>query len=178
MTPAEDRPRDHVDQIVAQWAATRPDLDASSMGVIGRISRLGVLLVKEQAHVFAKYGLDFAAFDVLATLRRTGAPFELTPGQLAASMMVTPGTVTQRLTRLEDAGLISRSHQTTDRRVVTVSLCDTGLELVDTILPAHLANEHRLLAGFTPDEQVTLASLLRRLLVDLLDVPEPVSHDD
>ena len=171
-------PSDHVDQIIAQWSAARPDLDASSMGVVGRINRLGVLLVKEQARVFAQYGLDFAAFDVLATLRRTGSPYELTPGQLASSMMVTPGTVTQRLTRLEDAGLISRSHQTTDRRVVTVTLSDTGRELVDTILPAHLANERRLLSSLTSDEQDVLSSLLRRLLLDLLDAPPRQAADD
>jgi len=162
---------DHVDEILTQWAAARPDLDASPMGVVGRICRLAVLLTKEQVRVFAHYDLDFAGFDVLATLRRNGPPHELTPGQLARYMLVTPGAVAQRLGRLEDAGLITRTHSTADRRIITVALTDRGQELVDTALPAHLANEQRLLAGFDPDELELFASLLRRLLVAQKDVP-------
>lgn len=164
-------PEDHVDQIVEQWAAARPDLDASPMSVIGRICRVSVLLVKAQTCVFAQYGLDFAGFDVLATLRRNGPPHELTPGQLARSMIVTPGAVAQRLTRLEEAGLVERSHTAADRRVTTVSLTQRGKELIDAALPAHLANEHRLLADFSPEELDTFACLLRRMLVAQADKP-------
>jgi len=162
---------DQVDQILAQWAEARPDLDTSPMGVIGRISRLSLLLIKEQVRVFAEYDLDFASFDVLATLRRTGPPHELTPGQLARCMIVTPGAVAQRLARLESAGLITRTHSKADRRMITVSLTTSGQELVDTVLPAHVANEQRLLAGFSPSERQAFASMLRRLLVSLDDLP-------
>jgi len=165
-----DQP-DHLDQILAQWAAARPELDASPMGVIGRICRLAVLLTKAQVRVFSQYGLDFASFDVLATLRRSGPPHQLTPGQLARAMIVTPGAVAQRLTRLESAGLVTRSRITTDRRVITVGLTDAGQNLVDTALPAHVANEHRMLADFSPAELETFASLLRRLSTSQGDTP-------
>jgi len=141
------------------------------MSVIGRICRVSVLLVKAQSQVFAQYGLDFAGFDVLATLRRNGPPHELTPSQLARSMIVTPGAVAQRLTRLEDAGLVERSHTAADRRVTTVSLTPLGQSLVDAALPDHLANEQRILAGFDQQELDTFASLLRRLLVSQADTP-------
>jgi len=162
---------DRVDEILAQWKLARPDLDASPMGIVGRISRLGVLLVKQQTKVFARYGLDFASFDVLATLRRNGPPHELTPGQLARSMLVTPGAVAQRMNRLEAAGLITRTHSTTDRRVITVALTDAGQTLVDNVLPAHMANEERMLSDFDAADREALAGLLRRMLVSQSDLP-------
>ncbi|MCL2883837.1 MAG: MarR family transcriptional regulator, partial [Coriobacteriia bacterium] len=143
---------DQVDQIIYQWSRVRPDLDVSPMGIVGRISRLGVLLVKEQTKVFERYGLDFAAFDVLATLFRSGSPYELSPSHLARSMMVTPGAVTQRLTRMESDGLIARTHNTDDRRGVTVRLTEQGQKLVGIVLPEHLANERRLLSALNASE--------------------------
>ena len=158
-------PQDRVDTILAQWARERPDLDASPMGILGRISRLAPLLLESQLAVFRPLGLDFAAFDVLATLRRSGEPCELSPGDLARSMMVTPGAVAQRLAQLEERGLITRRHDNPDRRKVTVALTPRGRELIDAAVPAHLANEHAILAPFTDDERACLAGLLRRLLV-------------
>ena len=160
-----DAPHDRVDAILAQWARERPDLDASTMGIIGRISRLAPLLLEAQMAVFRPMGLDFATFDVLATLRRSGEPYELTPGDLARSMMVTPGAVAQRLSQLEERGLITRRHDNPDRRKVTVALTPEGRELIDAAVPRHLDNEHAVLALFSRDEQATLASLLRRLLI-------------
>lgn len=162
---------DRVDEILAQWKLARPDLDASPMGIVGRISRLGVLLVKQQTQVFARFGLDFASFDVLATLRRSGPPHELTPTQLARCMLVTPGAVAQRMNRLEAAGLITRTHSTADRRVITVALTDSGQTLVDNVLPAHMANEERMLGALTPADRDALAGLLRCLLVSQSDLP-------
>jgi len=163
--------RDHVDQIVQQWAAARPDLDASPMGVIGRICRLAALLTKEQTRVFSEHGLDFACFDVLATLRRSGPPHSLTPTQLAKAMIVTPSAVAQRLTRLEEEGLLVRSHTKTDRRVIIVTLTDKGQELLDSTLPAHLENEQRMLADFSTEDRKMMESLLRRFLVSQNDLP-------
>jgi len=155
---------DQVDEILAQWARERPDLDASPMGVVGRICRLSPLLVEAQSAVFRELGLDFASFDVLATLRRSGSPYELTPGELATSMMVTPGAVTQRLARLEEQSLIARRHDDPDRRKVTVALTPRGRALIDRAVPAHLENEHHILAEFSSAELATFAGLLRRLL--------------
>ena len=156
---------DQVDEILAQWARERPDLDASPMGVIGRICRLAPILVEAQAVIFRELGLDFASFDVLATLRRSGDPYELTPGALARSMMVTPGAVAQRLARLEEQDLITRSHDDPDRRKVTVSLTTRGRDLIDRAVLAHLENEHRVLADFSDAELESFAGLLRRLLL-------------
>lgn len=141
------------------------------MGVIGRICRLGPLLTRKQVEVFREHGLDFASFDVLATLRRSEPPHELTPSQLARRMIVTPGAVAQRLTRLEEQGLVTRTHSLDDRRVVMVALTGSGQELIDRALPDHLANEHRILAGYSEAELETLAALLRRLLVAQGDLP-------
>jgi len=162
---------DQVDQIICQWANVRPDLDVSPMGIVGRICRLSVLLIKEQTKVFEKYGLDFAAFDVLATLFRSGEPYELSPSQLARSMMVSPGAVTQRLTRMESDGLIARTHNTDDRRGVTVRLTDEGEHLVGIVLPEHLANERRILSELSSPELVDLAGILRKMLLFEGDLP-------
>ena len=160
---------DQVDAILGQWARERPDLDASPMGIFGRVSRLAPLLLDAQLTVFRRLGLDFASFDVLATLRRSGGPCELTPGDLARSMMVTPGAVAQRLAGLEERGLVTRRHDNPDRRKVTVALTPEGRALIDDAVPQHLANEHRVLAAFTADERQTLAALLRRLLAAVDD---------
>src|SRR6478672_9052796 len=100
--------RDHVDEILEQWARERPDLDASPIGLIGRLHRLADVLNVELRKVFAEEGLGDGDFDVLVTLRRSGAPYELTPGELGASTMVTSGAVTKRVDRLEAAGYVER----------------------------------------------------------------------
>jgi DNA-binding MarR family transcriptional regulator len=156
---------DHVDQVLAQWAAVRPDLDASPMGVIGRLSRLARLIDGELGRTFAAHDLDRASFDVLATLRRNDRP--LTPADLMRSSMVTSGAVTQRLDRLTTRGLVTRTPSTTDGRVVHVSLTDEGRALIDRALPDHVANEHRILASLTGEERDALASTLRDLLESL-----------
>lgn len=156
---------DHVDQVLAQWAAVRPDLDASPMGVIGRLSRLARLIDGELGRTFAAHDLDRASFDVLATLRRNDRP--LTPADLMRSSMVTSGAVTQRLDRLTTRGLVTRTPSTTDGRVVHVSLTDEGRALIDRALPDHVANEHRILAALTAEERDALAATLRDLLESL-----------
>lgn len=156
---------DHVDKVLAQWAAVRPDLDASPMGVIGRTSRLARVFDVELRRTFATHDLDRASFDVLATLRRNDAP--LTPADLMRSSMVTSGAVTQRLDRLEERGLVTRTPSRTDGRVVHVSLTDEGRALIDRALPDHLANEHRLLSSLSAGEREALAGMLRNLLEKL-----------
>jgi DNA-binding MarR family transcriptional regulator len=160
---------DHLDLVLAQWARQRPDLDASPMAVIGRLKRLTRLLEGELRRVFAEHGLDAASFDVLATLRRSDPPHRLTPAQLMRAAMVTSGAVTQRLDRLEAAGLVGRSRSTADARVVHVELTPRGRALIDEALPDHVANEHRVLAALDGGEQAALAGMLRTLLLSLGD---------
>jgi DNA-binding MarR family transcriptional regulator len=154
---------DPVDLILSQWQRERPDLDRSPMAVVGRISRIARRIDLAQRATFARYELDPPAFDVLATLRRSGAPFELSAGDLMRSAMVTSGAITQRLDRLETRGLVRRDPHPNDGRVVLVSLTPAGRELVDRVLPDHLATEERLLAGLTPQQRTALADLLRTL---------------
>ena len=158
---------DAVDAITAQWRRERPDLDPAPMGVLGRISRLAKLVERELDTVFAQYGLGGGDFDVLATLRRNGAPYRLTPGALSRSTMVTTGGMTKRLDRLEGAGLVRRELDPGDRRGKLIALTDEGRALVDQAVEAHLRNEERLLAGLSLPQREQLASLLRELLVTL-----------
>lgn len=152
-----------MDLIVAQWEAERPDIDASPMHVIGRISRLAADLDPLLAPVFTSRGLGDGEFDVLATLRRSGEPFELSPGDLGASMMVTSGAVTKRIDRLERSGLVTRRVSEFDARARVIRLTAEGRKIVDEAVVDHVANEARLLSGLTPAERESLAALLRKL---------------
>ncbi|MGJ8546964.1 MAG: MarR family winged helix-turn-helix transcriptional regulator [Sulfitobacter sp.] len=136
---------DQVDKILAQWRAERPDLDVSAMGVFGRIKRLSDHLGRALNEVFLRHGLNAANFDVLATLRRAGAPYALSPSELMEWTMVTSGTMTNRLDRLEAAGLIERRSNPRDGRGSLVALSPAGLALVDVVVSDHVANQQRLL---------------------------------
>jgi DNA-binding MarR family transcriptional regulator len=160
---------DHVDFVLRQWAAERPDLDVSPMAVLGRLKRLMRVVEGEQNRTFAAHGLDHASFDVLMTLRRSGPPYRLTPTELRKAAMVTSGAISQRLDRLEERGLVRRASSTEDGRSVRVQLTDEGRALVDRALPDHLATGNRLLAGLSETEHDALAATLRRLLGSLGD---------
>jgi DNA-binding MarR family transcriptional regulator len=158
---------DHVSIILAQWAAERPDLDTSPMGIVGRISRLSLVVEKELEPVFAQFGLNHWSFDMLATLRRAGAPYRLSPTELFRSMMVTSGTMTNRIDRLTEKGLVRRVPDPEDRRGILVELTQQGRELIDRALISHVANEARLLQPLAREEQQNLATLLRKWLSSL-----------
>lgn len=160
---------DAVDAILAQWARERPDVDASPMGIVGRISRANQLLRKELKVFFAERGLETSEFDALATLRRHGAPYELTAGALLKAAMVTSGAITNRIDRLEAKGLVERVRDTGDRRSVRIRLTPRGLALVDELVAQHVANEERLLAALDPAARERLADGLRALLESLGD---------
>ena len=151
-----------MDEILDQWARERPDLDASPIGLIGRLHRLGDVLNVELRRVFAQAGLGDGDFDVLVTLRRHGAPYELTPSELGASTMVTSSAVTKRIDRLERGGLVTRTVSDADARSRRIRLTEDGVALVDRLMGAHVANEQRLVSGLTADERAQLADLLRR----------------
>lgn len=160
---------DHVDRVLTQWQAQRPDLDVSPMAVFGRLSRLTQFTGAELRKTFAAHGLDAASFDVLATLRRSDPPHRLTPTELMHSSMVTSGAITQRLDRLEERGLVRRSPSESDGRGIQVSLTDAGHKLIDDALPDHVATEQRLLDPLTPKQRTALADTLRVLLESLGD---------
>lgn len=158
-----DHLEDHAQHVVDQWAAVRPELDVTPVLVIGRLHRVALALTTELVKVYNAHGLGEGDFDVLATLRRTGEPHELTPTELRDQTMVTSGAVTKRLDRLEGAGLVERRVAGTDRRSRIVVLTDKGRELIDRAAPEHFANEARLLEPLTTSERATLARLLGKL---------------
>ena len=163
---------DAVDQILLQWGRERPDLDCSPMGIIGRITQLQREVFLAQRATFARHGLDAPSFDVLAALRRAGAPYQLTPTELMRTALVTSGAITQRLDRLEDRGLITRERSAADGRAVVVTLTETGRKTLDAALPDHLQTEQHLLDGLPSADRTLLADLLRRLLVNLGRLPQ------
>lgn len=155
---------DAVDQILAQWNRERPDLDVSAMGPLGRLARLRTHLSREIDATLAAHGLNSSTFDVLATLRRSGEPFRLSPSDLMATMMVTSGTMTNRIDQLEKQGLVERLPNPDDRRGLIVALTPKGRALVDEAVTAHVANQERLMAALTVEERNALDTLLRRHL--------------
>lgn len=135
------------------------------MGVLGRLNEASSLIARDRlAPLFARFGLQAGEFDVLATLRRSGSPYALTPTALYEATMVTSGAMTNRLDRLEKAGLTLRGPHPNDRRGIVVQLTEKGLALIDEALTAHVANEHEILAGLTPAERETLSRLLEKLI--------------
>lgn len=159
--------RDAVDAIVEQWARERPELDTTAMAVFGRVYRLSRLGGDQMEQVYAGFGIGRPEFDVLATLRRAGAPYELSPGALAGSMMISSGGTTARLDRLEKAGLVQRGPDPDDRRGVLVRLTPRGRRVVDQAVTAGLSRQQELLAHLPAAKQAQLSALLREVLAPL-----------
>jgi len=151
---------DHVARIQQEWRRERPDLDVTPQGVIGRLHRLAAFLTDELTAVYAQHGLAEGEFDVLAALRRAGAPFERAPHELAEHTMVTTGGMTKRLDRLVAAGLVTRRPSAADGRRRVVALTGKGRQLIDRAFTDHMANEHRLIGDLAPDQATGLESLL------------------
>lgn len=166
------RPPDRVDTILEQWARERPDLDSSPMGPIGRIKRCAALLEQRLEECFARFGMSLWEFDVLATLRRSGAPFCLTPTALFSTLMVTSGTMTHRMKSLETRGLVQRLPNPQDARSMLVQLTDQGLELIDRAVEAHLDNERAMLAPLPAAKLAELDHRLSQLLRALEGGPD------
>ncbi|MGW2020302.1 MarR family winged helix-turn-helix transcriptional regulator [Streptomyces sp. NPDC001927] len=166
MDRTESAAHDAVDAITDQWAVVRPDLDTLPMAVFGRIYRLAGAMRGRVDKAYAPYGgMSLGEFDVLATLRRSGAPYTLSPRELTATLMITTGGMTGRLDKLEKAGLLSRSPDPNDRRGLRVTLSERGMELVDQAVGAGLAQQREALeTALTPEEAEQLAGLLRKLL--------------
>ncbi|WP_355659662.1 MarR family winged helix-turn-helix transcriptional regulator [Halomonas salifodinae] len=153
-----------VKQAVSQWQRELPELDLLPMEVVGYL-KTSQLITKGRLDAFFKaHDLQAGEFDVLASLRRAGAPYALTPTQLFEALMISSGGMTNRLDRLERAGWIRRSPNPEDRRGVLVSLTDEGLALMNRLIPRHVENEAHLLAALSREEQETLSRLLGKLL--------------
>ena len=164
--------QDGIDRILGQWKKERPELELRPMGLIGRIQRAAAALRPRLDETHDLSGLQFESFDVLASLRRSGPPFQLSPTQLYREMMLTSGAMTNRIDRLEEAGLVARRPDPDDRRGTLVRLTAKGKALIDAATTKHVENEERLVSALTIREQQQLSDLLRKLLIALGDVYE------
>lgn len=168
--PATDNPapkhrtgEDHVDRIRRQWARELPGLDTAPMEVLGRAYRLSRLVAPSIEATFAAHGLDRGEFDVIATLRRAGPPYRLTPTELYRALMIASGSLTHRLGRLEQAGLVRRVPSQQDGRSLAVELTREGQQRAEAAFRQDMANEAAFLAAMEPRKRTQLAALLREL---------------
>jgi DNA-binding MarR family transcriptional regulator len=161
--------RDHVDTLIAQWAAQRPELGTAALAVAARVVRLERFLGRSAAAAMARWGLNEGELNVLAALRRSGPPFTLTPTQLYQGLLLSSGAMTNRIDRLEDQGLVERQRDVEDRRRILVVLTEAGRQLIDEAMDAHVASLEEALAVLGSDERDALAQLLRKVLGRLED---------
>ena len=161
------RPADEVDHITRAWGTVLPEVDTSPMEVFSRVSRLARQFDLKRRQAFLTHNLEPWEVDVLSSLRRGGEPYSATPGQLMAELLVSSGTMTNRIDRLEDKGLVTRSPSPTDRRGVEVSLTSDGKTQVDRALTQLIEVERELLTPLSDAEATQLAALLRAVLIPL-----------
>lgn len=167
MNDKSQKRNDEVAELVAAWRRERPDLDIAPLEVLSRITRLARHLDIARRAAFAEHGLETWGFDVLAALRRAGAPYQLTPGQLIHENLVTSGTITNRLDRLESDGLLARYPDPSDGRGTLVRITAQGIKVIDAALASLLQREKELLKSLEPEEQSMLANLLSSILASL-----------
>ncbi|WP_346620754.1 MarR family transcriptional regulator [Blastococcus montanus] len=172
--PTEDLPDDDVDRIREAWLRERPGTPVASIGVITRIWRIARLLEDDRRRTMARLGMDPGTRDLLSTLRREGPPYALSPSELARRISISPGAVSQRLTRAEEQGFIRRRREGLDGRRVTVALTARGHAIIESTVDDLLQHEDALLSGLDSDDREQLARLLKLLLADLGDrIPPP-----
>lgn len=160
----DNQTTDALDTIVAQWKQEKPHLNTQPMEILGRMARLAKHLEAAIAACHKQYDLKLGEFDVLATLRRAGAPYSLTPSELIDSMMLSSGAMTNRLDKLQTRELIIRTHSEEDRRSVTVSLTSQGIELIDEVMEQHVQVQEKVLAGFSEQQQAQMNKLFKTWL--------------
>ena len=156
---------DSIDCIREQWKIARPDLDTRPMETVGRILRIEFIAGVRIRRVLQRYGIDWGGFDVLATLRRSGAPYRMTPTTLYRELVLSSGAMTNRLDALERAGLVERQPDPNDRRGTLIELTKKGKLLLDRAIEAHLQGETEMVAQLSMEEQKCLADLLKKLLI-------------
>jgi DNA-binding MarR family transcriptional regulator len=158
---------DGVDRIQQAWLRERPGMPVASIGVITRLWRIAKLLEDDRRRTMARLGLDAPTRDLLSTLRRAGPPYRLTPGEIARATLISPGAVSQRLTRAEAQGLVRRHRAGVDGRSVTVELTPAGHAFIERTIDDLLRHEETLLTGLDAEQREQLTELLRVLLADL-----------
>ena len=159
--------QDLIDDLISQWKTERPELDPTPMGVVGRVLRLATYLERRVGNTLKPFGLTVGGFDILATLRRSGSPYAMTPTELMEAVMLSSGAMTNRIDRLEQKGLVERQHSHSDRRSLKVHLTRMGRAVVDEAVAARLIEAEDALSGLKARERKQLAGLLRVMLQGL-----------
>jgi len=159
-------PRDEVDRIVDAWLRERPDLDFSPLQVLSRVGRLAKHLDRARRAAFTASGLDSWEFDVLSALRRAGSPYQLSPKALLQQTLVSSGTMTNRIDRLVERGLVERRGDPNDGRGILVTMTPTGQTRVDAAISQLLRAEAELLGNLSGPDRERIATLLRKLSLD------------
>ncbi len=157
--------KDHVDKVIEQWDDERPDLDATPLGVLNRVVRLGKHIEADLKQALAPFGLDTWSFDVLAALRRQGEPYSMSPTALRRAALLTSGAMTNRIDRLEERNLVGRVPDPNDRRALRVHLTSDGLHLIEQALEIRFRAAEDLASRLTEAEMKKLTALLRKLLL-------------
>ena len=176
-----DQSPDEVDRLVSAWERQRPDLDVSPFHVLSRVTRLARHLDIARREAFADHDIESGEFDVLSTLRRSGQPYELTPSQLLAHTLVTSGTMTNRIDRLVEKGLVSREPDPRDGRGVLVRLTERGKVRVDAALTELLERERELLRGLSDEQRQQMGDMLRTVVLPFdqdAEATQGVTSDD
>ncbi|MDR2998738.1 MAG: MarR family transcriptional regulator [Microbacterium sp.] len=158
---------DRIDALVSQWLTQRPDIDNATMLLLARLSRAAELWDQRVDRLAEDYGVNKGDGDVMFALRRSGAPFRLSPTALARGLLMTTGTMTGRLDRLEKRGLIARTPNPEDRRSLDVMLTEDGLRLVEEAVTKHDANLREIASVLTAEDRIELDRLTRKLITHL-----------
>lgn len=155
---------DALDRLLTAWRETRPELDPTALGVVGRVIVLAQHLEASVEAALERHHLSLGQFDILGTLRRHGPRGGLTPSQLLGSVMLSSGGMTARLDKLEEAGLILRTPDAADRRMVVIELTPKGKRVIDAATATRFAEAEQSMPPLSPAERETLARLLRKWL--------------
>jgi DNA-binding MarR family transcriptional regulator len=153
---------DHIDRLVLKWGKERPEYDLAPVQIIGRVGRIFEYIDRALEAKFEEFGISRATFDVLATLKRTGTPYCLSQRELMRNLLRTSGSMSVRIDAMERQGLVTREADTDDRRATAVTITRKGINLLERVIPEHLLNEERLLAGLTAQDRRQLIRLLRK----------------
>lgn len=162
---------DMMDEVQRLWHEVKPDADVVPMGVVGRIQRACRLLEQGHREYFEQFGVDDGEFNILATIRRYGPPYTVSPGKLRETSLIKSAAITNRVDRLVAKGFVTRETDPDNRRKVRITLTSSGLDLVERAFGGHIGNEDRMLAALDGGQREQLSGLLRALLASLGDVP-------
>ncbi|MFK7811113.1 MAG: MarR family winged helix-turn-helix transcriptional regulator [Maribacter sp.] len=163
----KELPIDVIDKLVIEWGNERPDLDASAMSIVGRILKLGKILEKRAGQALKDSGIYYTDLDVLATLRRSGKPYELTPKELMQSVLITSGAMTALLDRLTKLDLIYRAQDKQDGRIKRAGLTKKGKKVIDKAIEVRFVEAKDAVGALNKKEEESLGLLLKKMLSEI-----------